>query len=100
MPREIKEDDYLFIPESELTDPPDGIIEHLKDKWWAVHPEKGLMFYNRKGKGGRRVRLYGSPQCNLNKTISEYVARGYPFEVEIKFIPSVFIRVDMSEYVM
>ena len=34
-----------FVPEAEASVPPGGLIEHFKDRYWVVHPEKGLVYW-------------------------------------------------------
>jgi hypothetical protein len=90
----IEENDpkLVFVPLEEATTPPAGLIEHLKDRWWAIHPEKGLIFY--KAYNGNP-----SAQCNPSETTSRALnEKLYPW-AEIKFVPSVFRRVNPHDYV-
>lgn len=83
-----------FVPIDEATVPPGGIINHYKDRWWAVCPERGVVFHraNKRSKSG-------SPQCNGNEVIARKVIGGlYPW-AEIRFIPSVFVRININDYV-
>ena len=86
----ISDDDprLKFVPLEQAIIPPSGLIEHIKDRWWAVHPNKGLIFW---GKGQ-------SPQCNSNKDIAERIFVIYPW-AEVKFIPSVFRQINPNDYV-
>lgn len=86
----IAEDDprLLFVPLEEATVPPPGLIEHLKAMWWAVHPTKGLVFYDKKTM---------SPQCNSNQAISNRLRAMYPW-AEVRFIPSAFRRIDPQDH--
>lgn len=88
----VEHDDprLVFVPLDKAVVPPSGLIRHIKDHWWVTHPEKGLAFFDKK---------YMSPQCNSNKSVTEHIARMYPW-AEIKFIPSVFRRIDLNDYVM
>lgn len=82
---------FKFVPLEQATTPPNGLINHIKDHWWCVHPEKGVMYYvGPKGK-------LNSPQCNSNADIARRLAASYP-DVEVRFIPSVFHRIDPSDY--
>lgn len=86
----ISEDDprLEFVPLEKATIPPPGLIEHIHNRWWVVHPQKGLVFW----KGW-------SPQCNSNKEITERIWKGmYPW-AEIQFIPSVYRRINPNDYV-
>jgi len=77
-----------FVPETEATVPPAGLIEHIKDSWWVTHPEHGLAFWDKRSK---------SPQCNTNESITRHLAKIYPW-AEIKFIPSAYRRINPSDY--
>lgn len=78
-----------FVPLEVATVPPKGLIEHLKDQWWTVHPEKGLVFYDKK---------VMAPQCNSNESITRRFKEMYPW-AEVRFIPSVFRRINPHDYV-
>lgn len=78
----------FFVPVAEALIPPAGIIEHLKDHWWIVHPERGLAFWDK---------LHKSPQCNSSESITRRLASAYPW-AEVRFFPSVFRRVKISDY--
>jgi hypothetical protein len=91
------EDDarLIFQPIDQAVVPPGGIIEHLKDRWWIVHPTKGLVWYiaNRRDRSLERA----SPQCNSNELISRRFSDAYPW-AEIRFMPSVFRRINPHDY--
>jgi hypothetical protein len=80
---------YVFIPVEKAIVPPPGLIEHIKDHWWLVHPEKGVAFYDKRAM---------APQCNSNRFIVERVLASSPW-AEVRFIPSVFRRIDPQDYV-
>lgn len=95
--KQISEDDprLVFVPIEKATVPPAGLIEHIKDRWWAVHPTKGLVFWKATP---RETHL--SPQCNRSEVgTREIFYRMYPW-AEIQFIPSVFRSIRVSDYVM
>ena len=93
MPVEANDPRLKFVPIDQLTTPPPGLIEHLKDRFWIVHPDKGAVFWNA-DKKGRDL----SPQCNSNKDCAEAVfIKMYPW-AEIKFIPSAFRRINPQDY--
>jgi len=93
----IKEDDprLKFVSLEEASTPPSGIIEHIKDYYWIVHPEKGVAFWLTKI---GRTKQHISPQCNMYKSIVERFALRYPW-AEVKQIPSVFRGVDPNDYI-
>ena len=96
------EDDYLFLPEDEAVKPvKSGTFEHYTDRWWTVRPGSGLVFYNRLRTSGRRDRCYwGSPQCNSDKRITKSLLEDglYPFPAEVRFFPSVWVQISISDY--
>lgn len=81
------EKDFTFILIEVAIVPPSGLIEHLKDRWWIVHPEKGLPFY----KGF-------APQCNSNEILTRRLSKNFPWNVRIQFIPSVFHSINPHDY--
>ncbi len=83
-------DNYEFVPFEEATTPPAGLIDHMKDRWWMVHPERGLAFY----KSGKNL----SAQCNGDERITRKFADAHDW-AEVRFIPSVFRRIDPNDYV-
>ncbi len=88
----LKEDDdkLVFVPEAEAIIPPPGLIQHWQDYWWLFHPEKGLLFYDKK-------RM--APQANrLESVARDILGRLYPW-AEVKQISSVFRRIDPRDYV-
>ena len=75
-----------FLPLEKATNPPEGIIEHIKDRWWIVHPIKGLVFFRK-----------FAPQCNSNEELTKSLAVMYPWS-KVQFIPSVFRRINPRDY--
>ena len=82
---------YRFVPIEEAVVPPGGFIKHLKDKWWAVHPENGVAYFV--GANGK----YFSPQCNSSEATMRWLKENSSW-AEIRFIPSVFHRIDPRDY--
>ena len=78
----------IFVPLEKATVPPPGLIEHIANSWWVVHPEKGVVFWDKK---------YMSPQCNTNELLTKRFAAMYPW-AEVRFIPSVFRRINPQDY--
>lgn len=79
-----------FVPIEQASIPPNGLIEHLKDRWWVAHHTKGLVFWTIKG--------MDCPQCNSNESITRRLSNGYPW-ARVVFVPSVFRRINPSDYV-
>ncbi len=90
---ELKEYKKLeFIPANRLQNPPRGMVEHIKDSWWVNCPERGLAFYRR----GKRDPL--CPQCNKDERIAKAVAAKVWSGLEVSFVPSVFLPIDVRHY--
>ncbi len=81
---------YRFVPIETATVPPGGLIEHFRDRWWLVHPERGVAYYV--GARGKDA----SPQCNGDEAVARRLFT--PDWAEIRFIPSVFRRIDPHDY--
>lgn len=82
----------FYVPFDVAVTPPGGLIEHFKNRWWSVHPERGVIFFR------SRKRDSGSAQCNGDEaTARQLQARLYPW-AECRFMPSVFRRIDISDY--
>lgn len=102
---QLREEDYVFLPLVEATAPTSGsFFQRYADHWWAVHPDRGLLFYNpvNSRTGRRRHGRYGSPQCNSVERITRMVAAKsaemlWP-GVEIRLIPVVWVPVSISDY--
>jgi len=94
------EDDFVFIPIEEATNPTKGTyFQRFENYWWVVEAGgKGLAFYNPKNRSGRRQRFVGAPQCNQNEHIAERVARSMPFHYTINLIPVVWVPIDIYEF--
>ena len=86
----IGEEKFDFVTLDEATVPPPGLIEHMKDRWWIAHPERGLAFFKSLG--------WLSPQCNTDERIVRKLAQNYPW-AEVVFIPSVFRTINPNDYV-
>jgi hypothetical protein len=79
----------FFLSVEKAVVPPPGIIEHIKDHWWSVHPTKGLIFWDKRAR---------SPQANSNEDIARRLQQSlYPW-AECRFIPSVFRKIDIQDY--
>lgn len=93
----LAEDDprLVFVPIEEAVIPPPGLIDHIKDRWWAHHPTKGLVFY----KSGPPKSSFLSPQCNASEEIAKRLLKHmYPW-AELKFVPNVFRKINPRDYV-
>ena len=81
------------IPLEQAQTPKSG--ECLVDKWWSVHPEKGIAFY---------VQLFGygrceepSPQCNDSAAVSRHLTeRLFPDHDTVQ-LPVVYLQHAVNE---
>lgn len=74
--------EYVALDEATL--PRDG--EVLTDRWWVVHPEKGLAFYRPHPK-----RRFRAPQCNSDRRMPEHlVAEMYPGH-EVRYVEAAYV---------
>lgn len=86
---EVDDKNISFVPFAKATDAPKGFIRHIKDCWWAVHPERGLILWDGRIK---------APQFNQNRDVVEsLIPRLYPW-AEARFMPSVFLPADPQDY--
>jgi hypothetical protein len=90
----VAEDDsrLVFVPLDELATPPAGIIEHLLNYWWIMHPSKGAVFY----RFDHPKRLH--PQANMNKSVSLKIRDDlYPW-AEVVMVAHAYRTVDLGDY--
>lgn len=86
--RGIARDDrrLTFVPVDEASVPPDGMVRHIKERWWCVCPDRGLIFF-RLHRGSSQ-----HPQCNADESLARRVMeRLYPW-AECRFVASVFVK--------
>ena len=86
----------VCLPESEIMKST-GNCDVMRGRWFAVDPEKGLLFWqDRRSRWGK---LRGArPQCNGEKSIAERViGQNFPW-AEIKFFETVIAPVDRDDY--
>lgn len=89
----MTEADYVYLPLGDLHKHT-GICAHITNRWWQVHPEKGLLFFpfNKRHPDLRN----SSPQCNSNKTIVDRLCNAF---AEVRFVESVLQPIDPKDYV-
>lgn len=84
----------IYVQMDKAITPPAGLINHIKDHWWCVHPTDGVIFFRPDNKWPHP----GTPQANSNRDIAEsFIARMYPW-AELKFIPSVFHPINPQDW--
>ncbi|MCP3962412.1 MAG: hypothetical protein GY719_31610 [bacterium] len=76
---------YLDV-EKHTSTPPDGFADILRDRWWQVHPEKGLVIYTTGGAF--------SPLCNTNRSVVERMPAGR----EVRHLDFVWLPHDCKDY--
>lgn len=91
----MNENNYIYLPESDALIS-SGIVNAMRDRYWLVHKEKGLIFYKSKFHHGLRE---AHPQCNSNVKVVESLFKHHDKNmVEIKFIPLVLKPVNVEDY--
>lgn len=85
MPYDADDPRLIYMPLSDV-DKATGPCELVRDAWWLVHPERGLVFWTRTPRKGLRG---ASPQCNQNKAVVDHVAPSLWPWAEIRQIPLV-----------
>lgn len=95
----VREEDFVFVPLDKVTELHDGYVKCLLDRYWSVHPEKGLAFYNPKRKNGHRGtgwgNPYGSPQCSRNESITNRIKQPW---TEVRLVRVVYLPLIMNDY--
>ena len=78
---------FFHVPLNRAQEPADG--EAMCDRWWAVHPEKGVCFY---------AVLRGfyrddepSPQCNTSEHVARRLTAKLNPDHEVRQLPVVFM---------
>lgn len=97
MPTDLDDPRLIFLPFELATKAPAGECNVVIDAWWAVHPERGLLFWapRRQAKPTSRPRAL-APQYNHDRKITEMLAsQMYPW-AEIRQIPFVYYRLDQD----
>lgn len=56
---------FIYVPASVASTPTDG--ECITDRWWTMHPEKGLAFWR------TSYREPPAPQCNASEATARYL---------------------------
>jgi hypothetical protein len=90
------DDRLVYLPEGDTLSAT-GMAQVLRDRWFSVHPERGLIFWQCEKR--RKGQLRGaSPQCNGSEAIArDLAARMYPW-AETKFFPLVLVPINVSDY--
>ncbi len=94
---DIKDDDWVFLPLKDATDgPTHGFCQVYSQRWWSVHPELGLRFYNPKNSRGKRWQKgLGSPQCNSDMLIMRQLGKTGDL---VMYFDRVFVPVDINDW--
>lgn len=84
------ETDFTYLPLDQALAPhrSTSLVAVLRDRYWAIHPERGLLFYVGRGRRGGC-----SPQCNNSQ---EIVKRLCPDFAEVRFLPLALVPVSIS----
>lgn len=94
----VEQDDWrlVFMTESDVT-AASGMCMAMRDRWFSVHPERGLLFWQDEKR--RKGQVKGaSPQCNGAEAIARDLAdKMYPW-AETRFYPLVLMPIDHRDY--
>jgi hypothetical protein len=95
----LAEDDkrLRFMPFDVATTAPAGLIEHFKDRWWCVHPDKGIIWWSRSPQSSTPGEW--SPLCNSSEACADASRLSMVPWAELRFFPSVFRRIRPQDYV-
>jgi hypothetical protein len=98
-------EDYEFLTIDEAASPvSEGAYMHYVNRWWVVHPERGLAFWNPVMKRTRRRRSegLGAPLCNEREHIQRHMARaiaeGGLWPAEARCLMSAWVPVKITGY--
>ena len=84
---------WRFLPEEKAITPPEyGFCQIIRNHWWNVCPERGLIFFWSRG-----VKGLGTPQCNRDEALMKRLGTTIPNSI-IKQIPLVFVPINLSDY--
>lgn len=91
------DDDRIVYMREEDIDAANGIVQVLRNHWFSVHPERGLLFWQTERR--RKGKLIGAaPQCNGDKATAEFLAsKMYPW-AQTRFYPLVLLPIDVRDY--
>lgn len=86
----------VYMPETDI-EKASGICNVMRDRWFMVHPERGLLFYqsNRRRKGQLRG---ASAQCNTDKAVVERLRQELWPWAELRFYERVIVPIDLGDY--
>ena len=85
---------FLYVPVDVATQPAEGHC--YVNRWWTVHPEKGVSFYVSRLLGPDRDET-PSPQCNPSEAISRQLTARLQPDCECVFLPAVYERPAIKE---
>lgn len=76
-----------FIPLDEIAKPIDGVVYCHVDKWFLVHPERGVVCHIRRERGRQPVKKI---MCNANEEVTRRIGALYWPWAEVKQLPLAF----------
>lgn len=86
----------VYMPEADI-EKASGICSVMRNHWFMVHPERGLLFYqsNRRRKGQLRG---ASAQCNADRTVAEHLRQKLWPWAELRFYERVIVPISLGDY--
>lgn len=81
---DIKDKNIVSVSLEEATQIPEGYCSIYKNKYWLIHPDGGLLFYN----------CFGSlhPQCNTDFAIADRIRSQLYHWATIEKVDTVFVK--------
>lgn len=83
----LRDGRIFHVPLDVATKPAEG--HAYVNRWWSVHPEKGVAFYVRERPARLRTEE-PSPQCNTDRRVVEHTQRRVSEGHEARFLPVVY----------
>jgi len=88
----------VYLPEDKILDGT-GHCDVMRNRWFCIHPERGLMFWQAETRRRKGSLVGAAPQCNTNEAIARDIqSRLFPW-AEVKFFPVVIVPIDAHDFV-
>jgi hypothetical protein len=78
---------FIYASLEQVSIPCDG--EVMLDRYWCIHPDKGIAFWQRSYVGSYDLERL-SPQCNSDKRVTDHMCAQRPDHV-VQLVPAVYI---------
>jgi hypothetical protein len=95
---DLTEEHFVFLPiEYAVTPhPKTHYVSVFRNRWWAVHPDKGLLLFHPRRTPNRLHQAWIiSPQCNSDEAITRKLT---PAWAEVRFYPLIYVPIIVRDY--